>query len=217
MPVDKTQTTSQDRTVSELAPTQPNGSRCYRSATSGLRAMACGVLVMLSGCAGLPNNVERMPSNALENTAETVARPACCALGATTNPGRTGVYPLVEVRDAFAARMLLARAADRGLDVQYYIWRDDTTGALLNDALWEAAERGVRVRLLLDDQNTAGLDETIVALDSHPNIEVRLFNPFANRHLRSATSSPTSRASTGACTTSRSRPTTRRPSSAAAT
>jgi putative cardiolipin synthase len=138
---------------------------------------------MLSGCAGLPNNVERMPSNALENTAETRLGRAL-APAATTNPGRTGVYPLVDARDAFAARMLLARAADRCLDVQYYIWRDDTTGALLNDALWEAAERGVRVRLLLDDQNTAGLDETIAALDSHPNIEVRLFNPFANRHLR---------------------------------
>ena len=80
--------------------------------------------------------------------------------------------------------MLLARAAERSLDVQYYIWHDDMTGSLLLDALWQAAERGVRVRLLLDDNNTAALDEALAALDAHPNIEVRLFNPFASRGFR---------------------------------
>ena len=69
----------------------------------------------------------------------------------------------------------------RSLDVQYYIWRNDITGVLLFDALRAAAERGVRVRLLLDDNNTSGLDATLALLDAHPNIEVRLFNPFAMR------------------------------------
>ena len=80
--------------------------------------------------------------------------------------------------------MLLARAAERSLDVQYYIWHADTSGGLLAHELCQAAERGVRVRLLLDDNNTRGADEAIAALDAHPNIEVRLFNPYANRGFR---------------------------------
>lgn len=82
--------------------------------------------------------------------------------------------------------MLLARTAERSLDVQYYIWHADTSGALLAHELWQAAERGVRVRLLLDDNNTRGMEEAIAALDAHPNIEVRLFNPYANRGFRLA-------------------------------
>ena len=84
-------------------------------------------------------------------------------------------------RDAFAAACLLAAAAERSLDVQYYIWHGDPAGNLLFEALWRAAERGVRVRLLLDDINTGGLDPTLAALDAHPNIEVRLYNPFVQR------------------------------------
>jgi len=91
---------------------------------------------------------------------------------------------LPDAREAFAARALLAEAAERSLDVQYYIWRNDLTGTLLFDCLREAADRGVRVRLLLDDNNTSRLDATLAALDSHPNIEVRLFNPFVLRKAR---------------------------------
>jgi putative cardiolipin synthase len=79
---------------------------------------------------------------------------------------------------------LLADAADRTLDVQYYIWRDDMSGTLLAAALSRAADRGVRVRLLLDDNNTSRLDTRIAALDAHPNVEVRLFNPFKHRRWR---------------------------------
>ena len=63
-------------------------------------------------------------------------------------------------------------------------WHADQTGYLLYDAMWRAAERGVRVRILLDDANTGGLDETIAALDAHPNIEVRLYNPLTIRNAR---------------------------------
>jgi putative cardiolipin synthase len=86
--------------------------------------------------------------------------------------------------DAFAARVLLADAAERTLDLQYYIWHGDQTGYLLFDAVWRAAQRGVRVRILLDDLNTEGLDETIAALDAHPNIEIRLYNPLVYRNAR---------------------------------
>ena len=74
--------------------------------------------------------------------------------------------------------------AERSLDVQYYIWHGDTTGYLMLEELWNAAGRGVRVRLLLDDNGIGGLDATVAAMDSHENIEVRLFNPFVNRSSR---------------------------------
>jgi putative cardiolipin synthase len=80
--------------------------------------------------------------------------------------------------------VLLARAAERSLDVQYFIWHTDTSGSMLARALWGAAERGVRVRMLIDDANTKGQDDMIATLASHPRIEVRLFNPFVNRSWR---------------------------------
>ncbi|KAA1174491.1 phospholipase D family protein [Marinobacter salinexigens] len=98
-----------------------------------------------------------------------------------SNPGLSGVHPLANPHDAFAARALLAEAADVSMDVQYYIWRDDITGTMLLHSLYRAAERGVRVRLLLDDNGIAGLDQVLAALDRHQSIEVRLFNPFVLR------------------------------------
>jgi putative cardiolipin synthase len=100
------------------------------------------------------------------------------------HPGKAGIHAMPVATDAFAARVLLAAAADKSLDVQYYIWHGDQTGYLLYEAMWRAAERGVRVRILLDDANTKGLDETIATLDAHPNIEVRLYNPLMQRDAR---------------------------------
>ena len=146
-----------------------------------LGAIALGLLV--SGCASLPKNVERERSIALTATEDTrlgraVAQPVAA------NPGQSGIYPLAIARDAFAARVLLARVAERSLDLQYFVWHDDTTGKLPFEEVWRAAERGVRVRMLLDDAYTRGLDKTIAILDAHPNIEIRLFNPFPNRNFR---------------------------------
>ncbi|MRS13601.1 phospholipase D family protein [Enterobacteriaceae bacterium RIT691] len=95
-----------------------------------------------------------------------------------------GIHTLEEGIEALAARYQLADWAESTLDVQYYIWQNDISGQLLFQSLWDAAERGVRVRLLLDDNNTSGLDETLLALDSHPNITVKLFNPFSFRLIR---------------------------------
>jgi putative cardiolipin synthase len=71
--------------------------------------------------------------------------------------------------------------AEKSIDLQYYIWEPDTTGRILAERLVRAADRGVRVRVLLDDINTKGRDALIASLDAHPNIEIRLFNPFSNR------------------------------------
>lgn len=95
-----------------------------------------------------------------------------------------GIHTLEEGIEAFAARYYLAMRAEKTLDVQYYLWENDLSGGLLFQALWDAAERGVIIRLLLDDNNTRGLDETLQALDAHPHITVKLFNPFSFRSLR---------------------------------
>lgn len=101
-----------------------------------------------------------------------------------THAAESGFVPLSEGRSAFAARVALADAAELSLDVQYYIWHGDMTGLMLFDALRRAADRGVRVRLLLDDNNTVGLDTIIAELSVHANIEVRLFNAFTVRRWR---------------------------------
>lgn len=104
--------------------------------------------------------------------------------GIAPDAGQSGLRLLPDGKEAFATRMLLARAAERSIDAQYYIWHDDLTGGLLFDELRAAADRGVRVRLLLDDNNTAGLDPLLARLDAHPNLELRLFNPFTVRWPR---------------------------------
>lgn len=145
----------------------------------GVWAMAL-LTALLTGCA-LPPLDGRTDTQALPP-----AEAAATALGRALStqvqghPGESGILPLADALESFAARVLLVRAAERTLDVQYYIWRDDLTGNLLLNALREAADRGVRVRLLLDDNGVA-MDARLLALDRHPGIEVRLFNPFSIR------------------------------------
>ncbi|AEI80035.1 phospholipase D [Cupriavidus necator N-1] len=142
--------------------------------------LCCAAL--LGGCA-LPPLDHRTESSAL-TPAESQATPLGQAVAGevTRHPGLSGIHPLENAYAAFAARVHLARTAQRTLDVQYYIWRDDLTGTLLLETLHEAADRGVRVRLLLDDNGIAGLDELLAAMDAHPQVEVRIFNPFVIRH-----------------------------------
>lgn len=99
----------------------------------------------------------------------------------SAHPAQTGLALILENGDAYTTRALSARAAGRSLDMFYYIWRDDLTGKLLAQELLDAADRGVRVRLLLDDVNVQGLDSMYRALSAHPRIKVRLFNPIRNR------------------------------------
>ena len=141
------------------------------------------ILFLLCGCVGLPSLHGRSISTALRDTEDTRLGAAVTRM-LQPHPGLTGVLPLLDGHDAFAARATLAEAAERSLDIQYYIWRDDLSGTLLLDALRRAADRGVRVRLLLDDNNTAGLDGKLRELEAHPLVEVRLFNPFVHRRWR---------------------------------
>ncbi|MGQ7273412.1 phospholipase D family protein [Marinobacter sp. V034] len=147
--------------------------------------MALAIATLIAGCSSLPPLEGRSESSALplEAARNTELGQALAPVEAA-HPGMAGIYPLPDAAQAFATRVLLAEAAEQTLDIQYYIWRDDITGTLLLKALWQAAERGVRVRLLLDDNNTSGLDPLLAELDAHPNIQVRLFNPFVYRGSR---------------------------------
>ncbi|MGH1371993.1 MAG: phospholipase D family protein [Cellvibrionaceae bacterium] len=144
-------------------------------------------LGFISGCANqLPNLTESekphsqtLPSLGLHSPLSQTIAPLL-----EKYPEQSGVYPLTDGVDAFVARLALIRAATRSIDVQYYIYHGDETGQLLTATLMQAAERGVRVRMLLDDMNTSGKDNALMLLADHPNVEVRLFNPFLNRLLR---------------------------------
>ena len=137
----------------------------------------------LFGCASLPPLDKRVPSTYLSDTAGTRLGQAVATAGAA-HPGKSGIYPLNAPLDAYAARVVLIRNAERTLDLQYYIWHADTSGYLILDEVRRAAQRGVRVRMLLDDNGVGIPDAELAALDAHPNIEIRLFNPFLQRRSK---------------------------------
>jgi putative cardiolipin synthase len=137
----------------------------------------------LTGCSTLPKQDKQTPQHPVLDTSQTSLGLAA-APELALHPGLSGYHPINLGTDAFVARILLARAAERTLDVQYYDFHADKTGAAFIHELLAAADRGVHVRLLLDDLHTSGRDDVLAAVDSHPNVEVRLFNPFANRGAR---------------------------------
>ncbi len=96
----------------------------------------------------------------------------------TANPGKAGILLLPHGRDAFAARALLSRLSEKSIDLQYYMYHQDTVGSLLSYEILKAADRGVRVRMLIDDIYGNQHEDAWVALDAHPHIEVRLWNPW---------------------------------------
>ena len=128
----------------------------------------------------LPDRPDGPASAAIPVSEETELGRAMLA-ATETHPDRSGVVELFDGRDALAARVLLIRAAEESIDAQYYIWQADTTGFILLDELRQAAERGVRVRLLLDDNGIPGLDGILAAMNEMENVEVRIFNPFTLR------------------------------------
>ncbi|RNF36090.1 phospholipase D family protein [Paracoccus methylarcula] len=101
--------------------------------------------------------------------------------GMAAHPGTSGVLALAGGADALASRLALIERAEDSIDAQYYIWHDDSSGILLLDALRRAGARGVRVRLLLDDNGVPGLDQIMATLNAQPNIQIRLFNPSTIR------------------------------------
>ena len=135
------------------------------------------MISVLSGCASAPLKYPRTPTKALPQPEEThiwkTIQPQL-----DDHPGESGFYLLPSGIDAFVARILLIDSAERTLDLQYYIFHGDITPKLVVDRMLAAADRGVRVRLLVDDWNIQGKDFTLAMIETHPNIEVRIFNPI---------------------------------------
>ena len=133
-------------------------------------------LLLLNGC----QDTTPVPKTQLISTTITVKHaPLMHYLQKTDRPigNRSAFHPLAMPGDAFAARLFLIDHATESLDVQYYIYEDDLAGKVFSAHLLKAAQRGVKVRILLDDISTAGKDHALALLAYHPNIELRLFNP----------------------------------------
>ncbi len=134
---------------------------------------------LLPACATLRTDAPRVASHALAPDPQT---PLGQIAGRVLDPAQPASFRLLESgRAALAARLALAKRANKTLDLQYYLFQSDISGRVLVDALLQAADRGVRVRVLLDDVDTAESEQAIIALDSHRNIQIRLYNPF---HVR---------------------------------
>jgi len=147
------------------------------------RRWLCGLLALatiLGACATAPRRSEAPPA-AITGSAGTTL--ATIFPQPPDSPDRSGVLVLDVPTDALVARMALAETADRTLDLQYYEWAGDPVGHLFAARVLRAADRGVKVRVLLDDISLGGRDKAIAALDTHPNIEIRVFNPFLGRRL----------------------------------
>ena len=149
-------------------------------------ALQLVVLIALAACASIDLEYPRTESFALPptETADTRLGTALQHVAGSYPRGQSGFYLLSDGIEALAARLVMAENAERSIDAQYYLIKDDLTGNAFVKALLDAADRGVRVRLLIDDMFTKGHDAGIAALDTHPNFEIRIFNPFARRNLR---------------------------------
>ncbi|MCK5353069.1 phospholipase D family protein [bacterium] len=138
------------------------------------------ILLLISSCATLPEYVPQTPTWAWQAPEQTTAG-RIFADDIAAHPGKSGAILLPGGREALLTRNAMAGIAERTLDVQYYIWKGDTVGLLLLQRLVEAADRGVRVRVLLDDQTVKAKDLSLASFSGHPNMEIRLFNPLAGR------------------------------------
>jgi putative cardiolipin synthase len=139
-------------------------------------------VALMSACASLPpgTGFPKSASTALAHPEET--RLGRQFEGAMRDHDTQSAFRLVSLGvDGFLVRIQMIDAAEQTLDLEYYIFRQDDTGQLITAALLRAADRGVRVRVLLDDADTVPGDEQIATLAAHPRIEVRVFNPFAYR------------------------------------
>ncbi|MGF6608667.1 putative cardiolipin synthase [Paraburkholderia sp. WSM4175] len=143
--------------------------------------LLCCAAAFLTACATKPpaTAFDRQLTHALPATADSPLREALAPFEAK-HPEQSGFRVLAKGTDALQMRIALARAATKTLDMQYYIANEDTTGKLLLGAALYAADHGVRVRMLVDDLNFKDIDRIMAGLNSHDNIEIRVFNPFGS-------------------------------------
>ncbi len=142
------------------------------------------IVASLVGCASVDFDSPKIDSHAFQSTGSTQLGKLIEPLVAAHPVDHSGFFTLTDGIDAFSARLLMAERAEQSIDAQYYLIKDGFTGRAFILALLHAADRGVRVRLLVDDIFAGGYDAGMAGLDSHPNFEIRVWNPFARRSLR---------------------------------
>ena len=140
------------------------------------------ILFAVSGCSTLSFDVPKKTSHTILDVADTPAGQAMAAWE-SIHVKESGFYPLPGGMDALGVRLRLAEMAEKSIDLQYFLMKNDTAGAVIAQALLNAADRGVRIRFLLDDIFTSAPDRAFLLMDQHPNIEVRLFNPISRKGI----------------------------------
>jgi len=154
----------------------------YKMSLPG-RIAAVLTLALIVGCSAPPKDYPRTVTTAHREYLETnIGR--FFEKEAARFPDRSGFAIVRYGRPAFTARVTMTELAEKSIDMQYYVWQPDITGRIFAERLLRAADRGVRVRILVDDIGLSGRDQNIAALDAHPKIEIRVFNPFASRNAR---------------------------------
>ena len=139
-------------------------------------------LAFASGCASVDLEQPKEASYFYSGTQNTYLGQASATWRAAS-PNKNGFYPLIYGMDAFGARLKMMDWAERSIDAQYFLMKPDVAGIVFSTKLYQAAERGVRVRLLIDDIFTTVDDRLFVLLNDHPNIELRIFNPISRQGL----------------------------------
>lgn len=168
----------------QVNPSQQNRVQMKTTSKMVFIMSTCLLMAGLPACSTLPTPIPVTPQYAYEvDTSNTSLAQLVLPLK-QQNPGLTGYHILYEPLDAIDARFQLIDKAEKSLDLQYYIWDNDRVGALALYKIIQAADRGVKVRLLIDDNNAKPMESIYLALDQHQNIDVKLFNPYRFRRAR---------------------------------
>ncbi len=141
-------------------------------------ALLLSLIGLSGGCATVSFDQPKSHSIAFTDTGDTILGKSV-ADWVSLHQGLSDFYPLEEGMDALGVRLRLAERAEKSIDLQYFLMKEDTAGAVITNALLKAADRGVRVRFLIDDVFTTFPDRYFLLLDQHPNIEIRIFNPVS--------------------------------------
>ncbi|MCL6231344.1 phospholipase D family protein [Acinetobacter sp. ANC 5579] len=146
--------------------------------------LSCSLVLTLSACSTLPKQQTQPVEYAFNTPTDDTSLAKIVLPLREQNPNLTGYHVLYDPLEALAARIELINKAEKSLDLQYYIWDNDKIGALALHAMIKAADRGVKIRLLVDDNNAKKMEGIYMALDQHANIDVKLYNPYRFRHFR---------------------------------
>lgn len=139
------------------------------------------LITILSGCGSLPEEIDHLAEPSITSSTSTLSELVSTYPLSPSKQENSAVLLQDTGWDALSQRLALIETAEQSIDIQYYIWNSDASGHYLASRLLAAADRGVKVRVMLDDINLNEREDLLVALDSHPQIEIRIFNPIPTR------------------------------------